>query len=51
MNFREGIGGVHGHIEIEIWKVEGGISWSIVIRNGMDTILRLEGRCGCFGKV
>ena len=49
MNFREGIGGVHGHIEIEIWKV--GFSWSMVIRNGMDTILRLEGRCGCVGKV
>ena len=40
--------GVHGHNEIDIWKM--GFPWM----HGhcrMDTILRLKDRCGCFGKV
>ena len=39
--------GVHGHIEIDIWKV--GFPW--MHGHGMDTILRLKSRCGRFVRV
>ena len=45
---KKGMEGVHGHIEIDIWKV--GFPW-MHGRDGMNTILRLKGRCGRFERV
>ena len=42
---KEDMEGMHGHIEIDIWKM--GFPW---MHGGMDTILRLKGRCRRFGK-